>query len=60
MRILGLRLASAGIGCLEEMTNTVHPPGGATALLFEIVPTLHQYQFAYATRPLQAGVGLYV
>lgn len=32
---------------LQEMTNTVHPPDGATALLFEIIPVLHKFQFAY-------------
>ena len=33
---------------VQELTNTVHPPGGATALLFVIVPVLHKFKFAYA------------
>ena len=32
---------------VQEITNTVHPPGGATALLFEIVPMLHKFEFMY-------------
>ena len=57
---LGAALSVALTITLQEMTNTVHPPGGATALLFEIIPVLHKFQFAYVVTPSLLGTVILV
>mmetsp|Transcript_27940 Transcript_27940/g.87047 ORF Transcript_27940/g.87047 Transcript_27940/m.87047 type:complete len:428 (-) Transcript_27940:98-1381(-) len=61
---LGAALAVALTIVVQELTNTVHPPGGATALIFEIMPKFHALQYAFVLTPsclgpvILVGVGL--
>ncbi|CAE7364441.1 true [Symbiodinium sp. CCMP2456] len=57
---LGGALSVALTITLQELTNTVHPPGGATALLFVIVPVLHKFKFAYVVTPSLLGTVILV
>jgi len=57
---LGAALSVALTITLQELTNTVHPPGGATALLFVIVPVLHKFKFAYVVTPSLLGTVILV
>jgi len=52
---LGAALAVALTIVVQELTNTVHPPGGATALLFEIIPKFHALQYAFVLTPSCLG-----
>mmetsp|Transcript_4737 Transcript_4737/g.12911 ORF Transcript_4737/g.12911 Transcript_4737/m.12911 type:complete len:303 (-) Transcript_4737:211-1119(-) len=45
---------------VQEQTNTVHPPGGATALLFDIVAALHSQQYMYVLTPSFLGTAILV
>ncbi|CAK9047099.1 unnamed protein product [Durusdinium trenchii] len=56
----GAALAVALTILVQEITNTVHPPGGATALLFEIVPMLHKFEFMYVLTPSFLGTVILV
>jgi len=39
----------------QELTNTVHPPGGATALIFSLMKPLHQEHLLYVFAPAFLG-----
>ena len=56
----GAALAVSLTILVQELTNTVHPPGGATALLFEIVPMLHKFEFMYVLTPSLLGTVILV
>eukprot|EP00438_Fugacium_kawagutii_P004697 Skav217777 [mRNA] locus=scaffold1782:83046:84167:- [translate_table: standard] len=45
---------------VQEITNTVHPPGGATALKFAITPSLQEFQFTYVLTPGLLGAVILV
>lgn len=52
---LGAALSVALTITIQELTNTVHPPGGATALLFDIVPLLHKQEYMFVFTPSFLG-----
>jgi len=39
----------------QELTNTVHPPGGATALIFSMMKSLHRERFLFVFAPAFLG-----
>lgn len=45
---------------LQELTSSVHPPGGATALVFVVLPLLRPLGFEYIFSPAFLGAAMFV
>lgn len=45
---------------VQERTNTVHPPGGATALLFAIMPPMQAFGWSFVFAPAFLGAVILV
>jgi len=55
MMWLSAALAVSLTIALQELTTSAHPPGGATALLFVMIPPLHVLGYVYVACPAFLG-----